>query len=338
MASNDMNTVSTAAAAADLGFNLEQVEKAVAATLEKMKELNSNLRPSMKIEVKSADCFIHTAGAGRDHGGCQAVIGRWGVQNEYLDEIGVSFDRDPHLETLHVYGGQDVTAMYAFVQSTARGEAFGNYSGTARDTIVIPVQCYVRLMDFFGSDEWTRAREKLDRHVENVRSRRLPIQMSLHESFLGEGDVVYKLPLVFFADFNLELEVRVDSASKRHRAKLRFSNESIGTLHLPIEAVVELANNFSNIRPHLVKDNFAFAVPAIPPVPTTMAAGSQNSADPIPLKLSHLYSQQQQESSDPSSSRIGKRSHSPAGQSSSSRGESRSPARGSSSSSSKRSK
>jgi len=326
MASNDVSV--------DVGFNLEQVEKAVTDTLEKMKELNRNLRPSMKIEVKSADCFIHTAAAGRNHGGCQAVIGRWGVRNEYLDEIGVSFDKDPHLETLHVYGGQDVTMMYAFVQSTAHGEAFGNYSGTARDTIVIPVQCYVRLMDFFGTDEWTRAREKLDRHVENVRSRRLPIQMSMHESFLGEGHVVYRLPLIFFADFNLELEVRVDSKSKRPNAKLRFSNESIGTLYLPIEAVVELANNFSNIRSHLVEDNFAFAVPAIPPppVPTTTTTTSQNPADPIPLKLSHMYSQQ--ESSDP---RSGKRSHSP-GQSSSSRGASRSPPPPRGSSTSKRSK
>ena len=113
--------------------------------------------------------------------------------------------------------------------------------------IVIPIQAYFRLLDFFVHD-WSLVLKRLEADYTDMKERKRWFVLTPSFSFRGMADIVYRLQLdsTNVADLDVVVTKHGDSSGKRN-IRLVYTDERLGSISLPINPMITLSREYSQL-------------------------------------------------------------------------------------------
>lgn len=113
--------------------------------------------------------------------------------------------------------------------------------------IVIPIQAYFRLLDFFVH-EWSLVLKRVEADYNDMKERKRWFVLTPSFSFRGYADVIYRLQLdsTNVADLDIVVTKHGDNAGKRN-IRIVYTDERLGSISLPINPMLTLAKELPQL-------------------------------------------------------------------------------------------
>lgn len=133
----------------------------------------------------------------------------------------------------------------AFLHVASPGKAFDKFDAE-KYKLVMTSKAYFNLLDFFHS-EWSLVMKRMESDYQDIKTKKEWITLCPTMSFRGAADVVYEMPLDVTNTFALHLSVikRVDTG--KTNITLAYTDDSLGSTHLPPGPMVHLAQDANYI-------------------------------------------------------------------------------------------
>jgi len=177
--------------------------------------------------------FVHASE--KDYGVQCVIVRDFGLVKEY------TIQNYPCVKSVYENRPQGSLKDVAFMHVASPGKAFERFD-QEKYKIVMTSKAYFNLLNFFHS-EWSLVVKRIESDYQDIKSKKEWITLCPTMSFRGMADIVYKLPLDDTNSLALNLVVtkRVDNG--KTNIALTYTDETLGSIHLPPGPMVHLAQD-----------------------------------------------------------------------------------------------
>lgn len=133
-----------------------------------------------------------------------------------------------------------------FMQVAAPAKAFDHFDNE-KYKLILSVEAYFNLLHFFQAD-WPMVKKRLDSDFQDIKSNRAWISLTPTISFRGPADVNYQTTLDTTNNYSLNLMVTKQYDSGKTNITLGYTDDSLGSTHLPYTAMMALAKDLAYIK------------------------------------------------------------------------------------------
>lgn len=133
-----------------------------------------------------------------------------------------------------------------FLQVASPAKAFDHFDAE-KYKIIVTADAYFKLLQFFQS-EWQLVKKRLDSDHQDIKTNREWISISPTISFRGPADIVYQFVLDATNTFALNLVVTKSFDNGKTNITLCYTDETMGSIHLPALALTEMAKDLPYLR------------------------------------------------------------------------------------------
>lgn len=133
-----------------------------------------------------------------------------------------------------------------FLHVVSPGKAFEKFD-QEKYKLVLVARAYFKLLDFFQS-EWPMLQKRMESDYQLCKARKDWISLEPGYSFRGASEIVYTNPLDTTNSFALELVVTKRIDNGKTNISLSYTDEKMGSLHLPPQPMVQLAQGRSYLH------------------------------------------------------------------------------------------
>ena len=116
-----------------------------------------------------------------------------------------------------------------------------------RKKIVVTAEAYFKILQFFQSD-WPLVKMRLDSDYEDIKTCREWITLTPNISFRGPADIVFQMTIDETCVFTLNLVVTRSYDSGQTNIQLIYTDDNLGSIHLPSAAMCELAKELAFVK------------------------------------------------------------------------------------------
>jgi hypothetical protein len=130
----------------------------------------------------------------------------------------------------------------AFLQVCSPGKAFELFDHE-KYKLILATKAYFKLLEFFQT-EWPLVFKRIELDYQALKAKKDWISLNPSISFRGPADIVYRSPLDTTNTFVLDLVITKRIDNGKTNITLMYTDENMGSLHLPPQAMVQLAQSY----------------------------------------------------------------------------------------------
>lgn len=164
------------------------------------------------------------------------------ITKKIKEDIGV---HPSFLETLYVDRGTDVSRDVVFLQVSHPGKHFLKYS-EEKQKLCLTLAAYMEVLKFFRV-EFPKLTKKMETDLKNMNNKSDWVQLSPFLSFRGTADISIKQVIESNSKFCLDLTLYREYDFGNQSAYLRYSDEKLGSIGLPINGMKLLCRDLPTL-------------------------------------------------------------------------------------------
>jgi hypothetical protein len=169
----------------------------------------------------------------------------YGVQCVIMREANNIKEYSPHhyagIKTLFESRPQDSVKEVAFLHVAPPAKAFEKFD-QEKYKLVLTAKAYLKVLEFFQS-EWSLLFKRMESDIQNIKAKKEWITLNPNISFRGAADIIFMTPLDTTNTYALNLVVTKRIETGKTNITLSYTDETLGSLHLPPAAMDYLAQD-----------------------------------------------------------------------------------------------
>lgn len=167
-----------------------------------------------------------------------------GVTKRYLNEFVVHASQVKKLfedRPATTLAGKKDKRDIAYLKVCQPGKAFESYD-REKYRLAMTVNAYFEVLKFF-KNEYRRVENRMEDDYKNMIEERENLAFTPRVGFYGGADIEYRQPVDMTNTFQLDLVITKEFRSGKRSAKLAYSDESMGSILIPANAMEEMAED-----------------------------------------------------------------------------------------------